>query len=123
METTHFKRSLKSLDDASNNEQAICADPHAVVHPVYTLQQRAVHIHHQPLGRHTDSHMVPLSIWQTADWEPDRETDGTLYNHVFGFIRLEMNVHRNESMIQIQVYYKAIKKQMPVGMKRFLFHI
>lgn len=74
MKTTYFKWNLKALDDASNHEQPVCADPHALVHPVHTLQQRAVHINRQPLGRHADSHMVPLSIRQTTDWEPDRDT-------------------------------------------------
>lgn len=70
---TYFKRSFKALNNSSNHEQTVGADPHAVVNPVHTLQQRAVHIECEPLGSHTDGHMVPLSIRQTTNREPDRQ--------------------------------------------------
>ena len=80
---SYFKWSLKTLNDSSDHEQSISSDPNAVVHPVHALQQRAVNIQCQPLGGDTDSHMVPPSIRQAADWEPDRETHGSQCNQSF----------------------------------------
>lgn len=79
---TYFKRSAKAMDNAPNHEQPIIADPHALVHPVHALQQRAVHIQRKTLGRDANGYMVPLSIRQIANWEPNRETHGSLCNHM-----------------------------------------
>ena len=59
-----------SLHGPPDHQQAGGGDGHAVVDPVQGLHQHTVHVHREPLQRHTHRQAVPRAVSQTAHWEP-----------------------------------------------------